>query len=241
MQTVRQISLLILMFTPAWQQHPQIGRTSHSLLLPKGYSVPNVTRSPDGRFGVLVPSLDEWDPKKEQNKLIDLRSGRTIGVIHAESAPLRANHIDLESPNWSTDSSTLLWRVSGKWEPFALVLIKVSNNKIAWQVNVLDQVRNAALVRIRQAQPDRYRAATSIERDGRGRGPDSMVVDVTVDLQPGKALTLPLKLKANTTNNPKEMDDFPKEAELNAKLTALLSSTGKVTITHFAVTTAKHE
>src|SRR4051794_27735264 len=107
MHTITQIALLILVNTIAWQQHQQVGRISHTLHLPKGYSVPNVTRSPDGRFGVLVPSLDQWDPQKEQNKLIDLRSGRIVGVIHAESAPLRANHIDLEAPNWSKDGSLL--------------------------------------------------------------------------------------------------------------------------------------
>src|ERR1051325_2750286 len=97
---------------------------AHSLNIPKGYSIPKIARSPDGRYGVLVPDRAEFDSYEEQNKLVDLWTGRVLATIHAHSGAIRANHVDIERGNWSRDRTFFLWRVAGKWCPTALVLIK---------------------------------------------------------------------------------------------------------------------
>jgi hypothetical protein len=194
-----------------------------------------MTRSPDRRYGVLVPDRDLLDWDKEQNRLIDLRTGRTLALIHAHSGAISANHIDIEKPNWSRDSSLLLWRVAGKWEPTALVLIKIRNRQVAWQRNILDVAQKEILARTRRAKRGGYLAAKK-ENSGNGAAyPGGFTVDVTVGIEPGAPLSLPFKLTATLTSNPKQIESYPKNAEVNSELRGVVTKGGNFRVTRFSL------
>ena len=56
--------------------------------MPKGFVVPECTLSPDGRYGVTVPLLDEQerllDPK---NGVIEVKTGKIVAAIKAQMVP----------------------------------------------------------------------------------------------------------------------------------------------------------
>lgn len=210
-------------------------------LLPKGFTVPAITRSPNGRYGVLVPDRELYDWNKEQNRVMDLRTGRMLAVIHAHSGAISANHIDIEKPNWSKDSSTLLWRVSGKWEPTALVLLKIRNGKVEWQRDLLDIAQHAITSRTKRIQAEKYQAAKK-ENSGSGAAfPDGFAVDVTVGVEPGAPLTFPVKVTATLTSNPKQIESYPKNAEVNSELRGIVTGDGRFRVTRFALVPPKRE
>lgn len=213
--------------------------TGRALRFPKGYSVPEMTRSPDGHYGVLVPDRELYDWSKEQNRVIDLRSGRTLALIHAHSGAISANHVDIEKPNWSRDSSLLLWRVAGKWEPTALVLLKIRSGRVAWQLNLLDAAQGAIITRTKRVRPSKYQSA---KKENRGNGtayPDGFTVDVSVGVAPGAPLTLPLKVTATLTSNPKQMENYPKNAELNSEMSGVVTKEGRFRVTGFSLVSPK--
>jgi hypothetical protein len=227
-----------LLALPCMAQKPE-GRSVHYLRLPKGYSVPQITRSPSGRFGVLVPDRDHYKWVEEQNKLIDLRTGRILAVIHAHSGAVQANHVEIEPGNWSRDGSLFLWRVGGKWCPTALVLLKIQNNKVLWQLNVLVAAQRAILTRTKRSSPTRYRAAV---RENHGSGaafPEGFTVNVTVNVDPGKPLSMPLNFTASFTSNPKQIESYPKSAELNSDLKGIITKDGKLNVMSFALNVAR--
>jgi len=63
--------------------------------VPTGYKIPDITLSPDHRYGVTVPDLDTPNP---HNSLIEIKTGRVLAVIQADTGYERANHINLLPP-----------------------------------------------------------------------------------------------------------------------------------------------
>ncbi len=238
---MRRTSWLIVAASLAAAACPGQQRAAQTPKLPAGYSVPQIARSPDGRYGVLVPDLKHYDWAKEQNRLVDLRTGRVLAVIHAHSGAVGANHVDIEKGNWSPDGSLFLWRVAGKWCPTALVLLKVDGGKVAWQLDVLDAAQQAILTRTRKAKPGSYRAAVK-QNEGNGPVyPDGFTVDVTVNVEPGQPLKLPLKVTATLTSNPKMIPDYPKAAQLDSVLSGAVSADGKFRVAAFCLTKPQEE
>ena len=47
-------------------------------IVPSGYTIPDITLSPDHRYGVTVPGLDTPNP---HNSLIEIKTGRVLAVI----------------------------------------------------------------------------------------------------------------------------------------------------------------
>jgi hypothetical protein len=207
--------------------------------LPKGYTVPDLVQSPDQRYGFTVPSMDALgDDDKARNSLVDLKTGKVITVVDAWTMYDRMNHNDLLAPWWSKDESTVLWQVSGKWCPWALVLIKFKDGKQVWQLNVLTTFQQEILKRSKAAAPARYAAAKK-ENAGNGEAfPEGFTVDVEVtgapDLEQSAKtpLTFPLKVRTSLTANPKGLD-FP--ANLDSELDGVIDADGKITYGHFAL------
>jgi hypothetical protein len=224
------LGTLVALSSPA--QKPR-DRAISPVRVPKGYSIPRITHSPDGRYGVLVPDLERYDWYAEQNKVIDLRTGRAIATIHAHSGAVKANHVEIEKPNWSRDGSLLLWRVAGKWSPTALVLIKIKRSRVLLQVNILDTVQKAILARTKKASPRKYRAAVRRNRGNAAAYPEGFTVDVSVSVEPGAPLTLPLNVGAYLTSNPKGIESYPKSAELNSELKGVITKNGRFRVKVF--------
>ena len=102
--------------------------------VPTGYTIPDITLSPDHRYGVTVPRLDTPNP---HNSLVEIKTGR-VAEIQADTGYEQANHVQLLHSRWTKDNSFLLWEVDGKWCDVALVLLKLENGKVEWQRNLLE-------------------------------------------------------------------------------------------------------
>jgi hypothetical protein len=195
--------------------------------VPTGYKIPEITLSPDHRFGVTVPDLDTPNP---HNSLIEVKTGRVLAEIQADTGYEQANHMELLPSRWTKDNSFLLWEVDGKWSDTALVLLKLGNGKVAWQRNLLELGQQAILARTKQAAPAKYRAAKEQNKGNGSAYPDGFTVDVAVEGKAGEPLSLPLAIHVFLTSNPK---DIPKFINLDARLDASMNSEGKFAVTKF--------
>lgn len=111
---------------------------SASSTLPEGYTVPASTRSPDGRYGVTVPSQSVLRRKgNPPNSVIDLASGKVLAPIRTEFGWYGSQRGGAPVARWSPDSSLLVWEVSGKWFPDALLALKLREGQLQWQIALL--------------------------------------------------------------------------------------------------------
>ena len=199
---------------------------------PPGFTIPKITLSPDKRFGVLVPDEKRYDAG-EKNKLVEVRTGRILAVIAGEPGMERMNHGGVDPTRWSADGALLLWHVEGKWFPRALVLIKLNNGKVQWQLDLMKASQGEILARARKASPAKYAAARK-ENAGNGSAyPDGFTVDVTTDGDEETSVALPLRVHVTLTSNPKGLDDIPANARLNATLEAEVGPDGKFKVLKF--------
>jgi hypothetical protein len=194
-------------------------------IVPPGYTIPDITLSPDHRYGVTVPGLDTPNP---HNSLIEIKTGRVLAVIQADTGYEQANHISLVPSRWAKDNSFLLWEVEGKWFDTALVLLKLENGKVEWQRNLLKIGQQAILARTKLVAPRKYRAAKEQNKGNGSAYPDGFTVDVAVEDK--KPLSLPLAIFVSLTSNPKGIEDL---INLDASLEASMNSEGKFTVTKF--------
>lgn len=194
--------------------------------IPKGYIVPDSTISPDHRYGVTVPLIAENDESaKVKNSLVELKTGRVLAVIRAETGWDHMNHGGVD-PKWSKDGSLLLWMVDGKWCPRALVLLKLADGKVLWQTDILSAGQQAILVRTKKAAAEKYAAAKKANADNGSAYPDGF----TVDVEAADPLSLPLHIQVTLTSNPKELPDLP---NLDSHLEGVVDSDGKFIVKSF--------
>ncbi len=195
---------------------------------PAGYEIPESTLSPDHLYGVTVPGLDTPDPR---NSLVEVKTGNVLAVIQANVGYKQANHISLLPSRWTKGDSFLLWEVDGKWCDTALVLLKLQNGKVEWQIDLLKTGQQAILAKTRQATPRKYRAAKEQNKGNGSAYPDGFTVDVVVvskgDEEP---LSLPLALHVYLTSNPKAIEGM---IDLNARLDAVVNGNGTFSVTNF--------
>lgn len=201
---------------------------------PEKFLVPKFTLSPDGRYGVTIPVFYFDDLNDPSNNLIEVKTGRVLTTINADPGYDRAlNFHEVLPSRWSNDSSLLLWEVAGKWNPDALVLLKIKNGKTAWQLDLLKISQQAILTRTKQAAPKTYLA---VKGDGSEYGsayPDGFTVDVSVP----ENIHFPLLVHADLTANPKGIENF--SHNLDSQLDGIVDENGKFTVIHFELTARK--
>ena len=84
------------------------------------------------------------------------------------------------------------------------------------------------------------------KKENKGNGtafPDGFTVNVRVEGDQerggatenveGKPISLPLKVHAELTSNPKEMEDWPKEAQLDSELDGVITPERQLNVTRF--------
>ena len=140
---------------------------------------------------------------------------------------------------WWDDSSLLLWKVLGKWSPRALVLLKLQENQLVWQVDLLTIAQRATLARTQQANPSGYRAAKKANAGHGSAYPDGFTIDVSAVTSADAKPALPLKVTAELTSNPKGIEDFPKQAQVDAQLTGMVDARGKFVVKTFHLGAAR--
>ncbi len=144
-----------------------------------GYSIPDITMSPDGKFGVAVPDAKHYREVAEWrydgpslHEIVEITSGRILGAIQGHSAFIDAHSTmgqgGLRPARWSADSSLLLWEIEGKWVPTSLILVKLKDGEILWQRNLLNTIQQEMLSLTKRAAGSNYPRA---ERRAYGDNP----------------------------------------------------------------------
>jgi hypothetical protein len=228
--TLKLCSILILCFFAALgtSTSAAVGQT-----IPAGYKILDVTLSPDHRYGVTVPGLDTSDP---QNSLVEVKTGRVLAVIQADVGYEHANRNSVLPSRWAKDDSLLLWQVEGRWFDTALVLLKLQNGAVVWQLNLLKAGQDAILARTKQARPKKYLAAKEWNRGSGSAYPDGFTVDVVAEGSENEAPSLPMKIHVYLTSNPKGIEG-QEVTNLDSRLNAVVDKDGKFRVTSFHVGT----
>jgi hypothetical protein len=212
--------------------------------LPAGYIIVPSSVSPNGEYGVSAFD-DEVSPipdRIEDNKVINLQTGETLGAIRANFAIIPMNRGGILPARWSSDSSLVLWEVEGRWSPYALVLLRINDSQIASQLDLLKTAQQAILVRTQKAAPSKYAAAKKWNKGSGSAFPDGFTVNVRVEGDKerggpkedvhGVPISLPFKVHVELTSNPKEMD-CPKRAQLDSELDGMVTREQKFAVTQF--------
>jgi len=194
------------------------------------FLIPDGTLSPDGRYGVTVPIFDSDAPNnlpEPKNALVAMDTRRTVATIDATPGYDRSlNHRSEPFATWSRDSSLLLWKVDGKWFPEALVLLKLENDQVSWQRDLMKLSQDAILSRTRTAAPKKYAIARKANKGNGSAYPQGF----TIDVQALNPVSLPLHLRVTLTSNPKAIEDFP---NLDSHLDAIIDKQGKYIVKDF--------
>jgi hypothetical protein len=97
---------------------------------PDGYVIAENSKSPNGRYGVLIPTRDEAgsfdDEDKVPNTLADLKAHKRIAVIRDAHYYQGQNHRDL-SVQWTEDSSWCAVVFEGRYGFAAITLIELKS------------------------------------------------------------------------------------------------------------------
>jgi hypothetical protein len=196
--------------------------------IPKGFVVPECTISPDGRYAVTVPLLDQEERLRDaKNSVIELKSGKVIAIIKSKFTGWnRQNHGGVLPCQWSKDGSLLLWEVEGKWFSDALVLLKFRNGVLEWQTDILGSAQAEMLARTKRAAPKEYAKAKARNAGSGSAYPEGFTIAVAA-VGP---VSLSLKIQAALTSNPKQIEGFP---QLGSQLTGLVDDHGEFKVTAF--------
>jgi hypothetical protein len=201
--------------------------------VPAGYKILDITLSPDHRYGVTVPDLNT---PNSRNSLVEVETGRVLAVIEANTGYESANHNSVLPSRWAKDDSLLLWEVDSKWCDTALVLLKLQNGAVVWQLDLLKSGQQAILALTKRAKPKKYFAAKEKNRGSGSDYPDGFTVDVVAegnkDEAKNDALSLPLKVHAYLTSNPKSIEGR-EDTDLDSRLDAMVDKDGKFRVTNF--------
>lgn len=199
--------------------------------------IPPFTHSPNGQYGVSVPifkNVPENAIEAQQNKVVDLKSNQVVAAINARPGlDQTLNYREVAPPRWSADSSTLLWKVEGKWCPTALVVLHIADGKQDWQLDLLKTGQAEILARTQTAAPGKYAAAVKANAGSGSNFPDGFTVDVVPSEAGGNRVSLPLSVHVTLTSNPKLIEGFP--ANLNSTLDGSVTTDGKFVVKTFKV------
>ena len=184
---------------------------------------------------MLAPA--DWDHfadnGKPQNKLVEMQSGRVLASINAETGLMHINQGGILPARWSANNSYLIWTVDGKWAFRALVLLRdFENGEVKWQRDLLKQMQQE----FSRAHVRRSPLSAAAKKENAGNGavyPDGFTINVKVRGEEGAPLTFPLLLHAQLKSNPKEIEGFPKNADLTSEMDATMSADGKLVVKEF--------
>jgi hypothetical protein len=197
------------------------------------YITPPFTFSPDHRYGVMIPvfHIESNDPDHRTNKVVDLRTHEIVAVIQGEPGYDRPlNFHETAPPRWSPDSSLLLWKVNGKWNPDTLVLLKIEQNRAKWEIDLLKTAQQAVLLRTRKTAPEQYAIAKKANAGNGSAFPDGFTIDVTTDGEDTRSVSLSLGVHADLSSNPKQIENFP---NLDSHLDAVVTQDGRFVVKDF--------
>jgi hypothetical protein len=194
-------------------------------------SIPDVTVSPDKKYGVTVPpSVNVPDFFTKTNEIIELKSHRNVGWINAETAFARMNKHELLPAWWSADDTYLLWQVEGKWGMHQQELVCLTGGEIQWELDVLAVLERQILNRTEAAIPEKFLAASKANWGDGSDYPEKFTIDSWCDKSNKGPLKFPVLFHVFLTSNPKGAEGVP---EVDSFMDAVLKDTGEITVTRF--------
>ncbi len=202
---------------------------------PKNFAVAKNSVSPDGRYGVLIPTDSEnYDANgTPQNRLVEIKTGTVLATIQAVTGLMHMNHGGVLPSRWSPDGGYLLWSVDGKWTPRAIVLLKIENGHVKWQRDLLGLNQKEILARTHKVAPGRYAAAKKENRGSGSNYPDGFTVNVSVNGEASAPLQLPLTIHVQLEADPKATEDFPEAAKITSEMETTIGADGNLVVKDF--------
>jgi hypothetical protein len=193
--------------------------------IPAGFEEVSAARSPDGRYGVILPDARHVVDGVRQTRMIEVATGKLIATLDAETVFVGQSHAN-PAPQWTRDGKALVWHVEGKWGSRAVAVVRIDNGAVVWQVDVRERVVREVLRALERTAPRAYAIA---KRQGQALG--SWYRDgFAIDVRPVKPTAFPLTFEIELTSDPKCHDDYPKAGRIAYRTSARLDSTGKVVV-----------
>jgi hypothetical protein len=112
---------------------------SHAAEWREGYIVFEGTNSPDGRYGIIVPTSEESGADESENYLVDLKSHHELGLLKGVHYFEHRNHNGL-SADWSGDSSWCVITYDWRFGVEALSVIEIARARLI-QTDLTKQVK----------------------------------------------------------------------------------------------------
>ena len=111
---------------------------------PDGYVVYENTASPDGRYGVLVPTMEAWEQDEslsEANYLADIKNHRLLGKIDKVDYFEHQNHRGLEV-FWAPQSSVCVVENDGRYGADSISVLEINDSSFA-QTEIGDRIQKS--------------------------------------------------------------------------------------------------
>ena len=121
-----------------------ISETAAAVNWPDGYVVYENTASPDGRYGVLVPTMEAWEQDEslsEANYLADIKNHRMLGKIDKVDYFEHQNHRGLEV-FWAPHSSVCVVENDGRYGADSISVLEINDSSFA-QTEIGDRIQKS--------------------------------------------------------------------------------------------------
>ncbi|MCE9576752.1 MAG: hypothetical protein K8W52_26635 [Deltaproteobacteria bacterium] len=146
---------------------------------PAGYTIVPGSRSPDGAWQVLIPTLDsqEGDNPVCETRVVSVRTGALLTRLPGECFFEHQSQIEL-TPRWSSDSQVLVWLADNKWGSANVQILQLAGGAVASLYDARPAAEDQVLAAVRAASARKYAAA---RKRGEGNGAwfrDGFAIDV---------------------------------------------------------------
>jgi uncharacterized protein YecT (DUF1311 family) len=121
-----------------------LSETAAAVNWPEGYVVYENTASPDGRYGVLVPTMETWEQDEslsEANYLADIKNHRILGKIDKVDYFEHQNHRGLEV-FWAPQSSICVVANDGRYGADSISVLEINDSSFA-QTEIGDRIQKS--------------------------------------------------------------------------------------------------
>ena len=134
----------ILAFLSGLSLHAALSEPAAAVDWPDGYVVYEKTASPDGRYGVLVPTMEAWDKDEslsEANYLADVKNHRVLGEIDKVDYFEHQNHRGL-AVFWAPQSSICVVENDGRYGADSISVLEINDSSFA-QTEIGDRIQKS--------------------------------------------------------------------------------------------------
>ncbi len=121
-----------------------LSETAAPVHWPDGYVVYENTASPDGRYGVLVPTMETWDKDEslsQANYLADVKNHRVLGKIDSVEYFEHQNHRGLEV-FWAPQSGVCVIQNDGRYGADSISVLEINDSSFA-QTEIGDRIQKS--------------------------------------------------------------------------------------------------